>query len=425
MNMAEIFASSQSVSMIVPPHFLIRLRHTLEGPRMVAFVWVVGLICAIVELVLGVLLNIYIIGVNVADRRRGRPLSLCDKILVLMAANNICLQSDMNICTFLFVIFPEMLQYHNVYSLISVFLIFQFYFSFWITATLCVYYCLRIVNFKLSFFIYLKTNITDVVTRFLVGSAVGSFAISLASIWEINLKLVAVTGNVTAGSFIVGTNINLSAVTGNVTSSPWIADTNINLSAVTGNVTSSPWIADTNINLSAVTGNVTSSPWIVDTNVDLAAITGNITSSPQMIDATIQLSKTYKFLTITFGCCLPFALAVLSIILTLTSLLVHYHDMKYNPSGFSVPRLDAHMRAARIMVYLIVLYSIFYLSEVSLLASSLTIQSTSDLAALFFVLIYPTAQSTIVIVGNSKLCPMFLKSGWSGKKVKLPIDVGT
>lgn len=352
---------------------------------MVAFIWVVGFICAIVECVLGVLLNIYIIGVNAADRRRGRPLSLCDKILVLMAANNICLQSDMNICTFLFVIFPEMLQYHKVYSVISVFLIFQFYFSFWITATLCVFYCLRIVNFKLSFFIYLKTNITDVVTRFLVGSAVGSFAISLASIWEINLKLVAVTGNVTSGSFIVGTNINLSAVT----------------------------------------GNVTSSPWIVDTNVDLAAITGNITSSPQMIDATIQLSKTYKFLTITFGCCLPFALAVLSILLTLTSLLVHYHNMKYNPSGFSVPRLDAHMRAARIMVYLIVFYSIFYLSEVSLLASSLTIQSTSDLAALFFVLIYPTTQSTIVIVGNSKLCPMFLKSGWSGKKVKLPINVGT
>ncbi|XP_077306010.1 taste receptor type 2 member 9-like [Lithobates pipiens] len=381
MNIVEIFASSQSVLMNVPLPFLIQLRHTV-GQRMVAFIWVVGLICAIAECGLGVLLNIYIIGVNAVDRRRGRPLSLCDKILVLMAVNNIGLQCDMNIGTFLFIIFPEMLQYHNISCLISVFLIFQFYFSFWITAALCVYYCLRIVSFKLSFFIYLKTNITNVVTRFLIGSGVGSFATSLASIWEINLKL---TRNVTSSSFIVGANVNLSDIT----------------------------------------GNVTSSPWIVNPNMELAAITGNITSSPRMIEATIQLSKTYQFLTITFGCCLPFVLAVLSIILTLTSLLVHYHSMKYNPSGFSVPRLDAHMRAARTMVYLIVFYSIFYLSEVSLLASSLTVQSTSDLAALFFVLIYPTAQSTIVILGNSKLCPTLLKSSWSGKKVKLPSDVVT
>ncbi|KAM5152721.1 taste receptor type 2 member 9-like [Mantella aurantiaca] len=301
---------------------------------MVALLWAVGFIVAIVECVLGVLFNSYIIALNVAHWRRGLAPSLCDKILVLMAVNNICLQCDMNICTFIFIVFPKMLQYPNIYSPISVFLIFQFYFSFWITAALCVYYCLRIVSFKLHFFIHLKANITNVLTRFLIGSVVGSLTISVVSIWEIHVKL-----------------------------------------------------------------------------------TVNITSSPVIIDSSIEIGETYKYLTIFMGCCLPFMLAVLCVILTLTSLCRHYHSMKSNHSGFSIPRLDAHMRAARIMLYLITLYAIFYLSEVNLLASSLTVQSTWQMASLFFVLIYPTTQSTIVIMGNSKLCPTCLSSVWLGKKV--------
>ncbi|XP_018430536.1 PREDICTED: taste receptor type 2 member 9-like [Nanorana parkeri] len=324
---------------------------------MVALLWVVGFIVAIAECVLGVLFNFYIIVLNAAHWRRGLPRSLCDKILVLMAINNICLQCDMNICTFLFIMYPNMLQYPNISSTVSVFLIFQFYFSFWITAILCVYYCLRIVSFKLRFFIHLKTNITNVVTRFLIGAGLGSFAISLLSIWEIHLKMCVIARN------------------------------------------------------------VTSSPMIIDTNIELSAITLNLSSGSWIIDATIELTQTYKFLTIGLGCCLPFVLAILSIVLTLTSLWTHYHNMKYNRSGFSIPSLDAHKRAARIMVYLSILYAIFYLSEVSLLASSLTIQSMSEMAALFFVLIYPTVQSSIVILGNSKLCPTYLKNLRLGKKV--------
>ncbi|XP_072273004.1 taste receptor type 2 member 9-like [Pyxicephalus adspersus] len=323
---------------------------------MVAVLWVVGFIFAIVECVLGVLLNFYIIALNVADWRRGLPLSLCDKILVLMAINNIGLQCDMNICTFLYIVFPEMVQYPKIYSPISVFLVFQFYFSFWITAALCIFYCLRIVSFKIHFFMHLKANITHVVTKFLIVSGVGSFVFSLLSVWEINIKRSIITGNVTSDLLTMDSNMKVSSITGNVSAIPW------------------------------------------------------------MIDTSIEMREIYKYLTIVLGCCLPFILTILSIILTLTSLWTHTCSMKNNSSGFCIPRLDAHIRAARIMLLLTILYAIFYLSEVSLLASSLSIESTWELLSLFFVLIYPTTQSSIVILGNSKLCPTFLKSLWLGKK---------
>ncbi|XP_068103376.1 taste receptor type 2 member 9-like [Hyperolius riggenbachi] len=300
-----------------------------------ASMWVSAFIFSIAECVAGVLLNCYIIVVNLADWRHGMKLSLCDKLLVLMAANSIGLQCEMNICTFLFIFFPEKIQYRSTYSSITVFLIFQFYFSFWIMAALCIYYCLRIVTFKLHLFVYLKTNISKVVPRFLVGSCIVSFVISVLGIWNVDLKP-------------HGDSVNRS------------------------------------------------------TNA--------------LMSEAIQMTLPYRTLSIIVGCCLPFLLVVLSVILTLTSLWTHIFKMQYNRSGFSIPSLDAHLRAARIMLLLTILFAIFYLSEVSLLASSLNIDSTWELVSLFFVLIYPTVQSFIVIVGNSKLRPTFLKINYCHKK---------
>ncbi|XP_075687765.1 uncharacterized protein LOC142656723 [Rhinoderma darwinii] len=222
---------------------------------------------------------------NVLDWKHGTRLSLCDKILVLMAVNNICLQCDMNIVTFLSIFFPEMFQYKNTYSTLCVFVIFPLYFSFWITAGLCIFYCLRIVSFKHHLFVQLKMNISEVVPRFLMAAAVGSFGVSVLSIWHIELASSNENANLSTGMF--------------------------------------------------------------KNNV------------------TILLSPSYKVLTLVLGCCLPFVLAFLSIVLTLYSLLQHVRSMKKSMAGFSIPRLDAHVRAAQIMIHLTVLYAAFYISEIA------------------------------------------------------------
>ncbi|XP_073416657.1 taste receptor type 2 member 9-like [Dendrobates tinctorius] len=290
---------------------------------MMTFSWKFGFIFAVIECIIGVLFSIFIIIQNILDWKRGRGLSLCDKILVLMAVNNICLQCDMNVATFLYIVFPSMVQYKNAYSTLSVFQIFQFYFSFWITAGLCIFYCLRIASFKHRLFIQLKLNISDVVSRFLMLAAVGSFGISVLSIWHIE---VAPSNEVMNVSGVISLN-----------------------------------------------------------------------------DVSILLSPSYKVLTIVVGCCVPFLLTILSIILTLFSLLRHIRTMKYSQAGFSIPGMAAHIQAARIMVHPTVLYAAFYISEVCLLVSSLNIDNFGELLSLIFVLIYPTAQSLIIILGNSKL----------------------
>ncbi|KAM4011886.1 taste receptor type 2 member 9-like [Anomaloglossus baeobatrachus] len=290
---------------------------------MMTFSWRFGFIFAVVECVIGILFNIFIIIQNILDWKHGRRLSLCDKILVLMAVNNVCLQCDMNVATFLYIVFPSMVQFKNAYSTLSVFLIFQFYFSFWITAGLCIFYCLRIVSFKHHLFVRLKMNFSDVVARFLMLAAAGSFGISVLSIWHIEVAPSNENANVSSGVF--------------------------------------------------------------------------------MNDIFILVSPSYKVLSIVVGCCIPFILTVLSIILTLFSLVRHIRTMKYHQAGFSMPRMDAHIRAARIMVHLTALYAAFYISEVCLLASSLNIDTFWEFLSLIFVLIFPTAQSLIIILGNSKL----------------------
>ncbi|KAG8539877.1 hypothetical protein GDO81_019911 [Engystomops pustulosus] len=282
-----------------------------------------GFIFAVVECILGVSFNFYIIVKNVVEWKRGHGLSLCDKILVLMAMNNVCLQCDMNVATFLYIVFPEMVQYKSAYSTLSVFLIFQFYFSFWITACLCIFYCLRIVSFKHHLFVQLKMNISDVIPRFLMLAGVGSFGISVLSIWHIKVTPSNPNANLSEGMF--------------------------------------------------------------------------------MNNVTIVLSPSYKVLTIVVGCCLPFVLTVLSTVLTLSSLYTHTWSMRNNKAGVSIPRLDAHIRAARIMIHLAVLYAVFYISEVCLLASSLSVDNFWELLSLIFVLIYPTSQSLTIILGNTKL----------------------
>ncbi|KAM3916050.1 taste receptor type 2 member 9-like [Leptodactylus fuscus] len=309
----------------------LKLEETTENSwgQMTPFSWGSVFIFAVVECILGVLFNSYIIMQNVVDWRQGRRLSLCDQILVLMAVNNICLQCDMNVATFLYIVFPEMVQYKDTYSTLSVFLIFQFYFSFWVTAGLCIFYCLRIVSFKHRLFVRLKMNISDVISRFLTLAAVGSFGLSALSIWHVKVGPTSQNVNVSTGIF--------------------------------------------------------------------------------MNNVTIVFSPTYKVLTILVGCCLPFVLTLLSILLTLSSLISHIWRMRNNKAGVSIPRLDAHIRAARIMVLLTVLYAEFYVSEICLLASTFSLDNFWEFLSLVFVLIYPTAQSSTIILGHSKLRPSCLR----------------
>ncbi|XP_053328049.1 taste receptor type 2 member 7-like [Spea bombifrons] len=296
----------------------------MELNTMVPLHFKVGFTISIFECVAGVLLNSFIVMVNFLDWKQGNKLSPCDKILALIAFNNIFLQCDMNVYTFIFIVIPAMVEDHAIHSTISVFLLFQFYYSFWMTSCLCFYYCLSIVNFKHTLLIRMRQRIPIVVSSQLLVSAVASFAISVLSIWNIEIEHFKQTDNSTA----------------------------------------------------------------------------NPSKNTKM---SIEITPVYRAITIFSGCCLPFCIAVLSAALVLVSLWSHTWSMKQNSGSFSVSHIEAHRRAAGIIILLTLLFAVFYAAEVTLLSSSMAFQTFWEFVSLFFVLIYPTAQSFVLILGNTKL----------------------
>ncbi|KAM4024025.1 taste receptor type 2 member 143-like [Anomaloglossus baeobatrachus] len=63
------------------------------------------------------------------------------------------------------------------------------YFTYWLTAWLCVYYCVSISNFNHPFFLWSKRNISMYLPRILLLSAAGSFFISLPAIWTASVEV--------------------------------------------------------------------------------------------------------------------------------------------------------------------------------------------------------------------------------------------
>ncbi|KAM4604518.1 taste receptor type 2 member 40-like [Discoglossus pictus] len=281
------------------------------------------------ECAAGLLNNLYIIAINVLDWKRGNKLNPCDLIQVFMAVNNICLQGLLNVFIVLFIVFPaSTFSNKNVTMSICILLMFLLYISFWFTAWLCVYYCLKIASFKHSLFIHLKLNISTLMPKLLLVSAVGSFAISIFCIWNVHLEMFTPPGNVTA--------------------------------------------------------------------------------TPTLNNIYFLFNPPFKFITLILGGCLPLLLVVSSIALTLRSILRHVETMKNN-SSIRHAHMDAHLRAAKIMILLTINFVTFYIAEVLLLSRTLHFKSLLNMISLFYILIYPTVQSTILILGNSKLKGPYLQ----------------
>ncbi|OCT70649.1 hypothetical protein XELAEV_18037572mg [Xenopus laevis] len=70
---------------------------------------------------------------------------------------------------------------------INIILFFSIHFSFWLTACLSVYYCLRLVNFSCQILIYLQRRISFVVTLFLLVSVLISWVINVPVIWAVQV----------------------------------------------------------------------------------------------------------------------------------------------------------------------------------------------------------------------------------------------
>ncbi|XP_018083919.1 taste receptor type 2 member 9 [Xenopus laevis] len=130
----------------------------------------------------GFILNSSIVAVYLSYRKKE-----CDRILLTMACCNVLLLSlvafDMTFVTYrLYILFDK-----EFFLAITIILFFSINFSFWLTACLSVYYCLRLVNFSCQILIHLQRRISFVVTLFLLVSVLISWVINLPVIWIVQI----------------------------------------------------------------------------------------------------------------------------------------------------------------------------------------------------------------------------------------------
>ncbi|NWW38052.1 TA2R7 protein, partial [Panurus biarmicus] len=122
----------------------------------------------------GMWINAFIICVLCIGWIKKKTLNSNEKILLLLGCSRFCYLCFSWIFTFLSEIYPYCLLVHPIFQLLQ-----GAYTGFncsnlWVSACLCVFYCIKIANFRNSFFIYLKVKIDRMVPWLLLGSEVFS-----------------------------------------------------------------------------------------------------------------------------------------------------------------------------------------------------------------------------------------------------------
>ncbi|XP_075421244.1 taste receptor type 2 member 9-like [Ascaphus truei] len=110
-------------------------------------------------------------------------LNQCDIILLSMGLSNVALLCVLNTESLLPMVRSHIRFYSEIYSAVIFLELFLIYLSFWLTAWLCVYYCIKIANFMHRLFFRVKLWVSSVLQKLLLMSVVGSFIISVPSLW--------------------------------------------------------------------------------------------------------------------------------------------------------------------------------------------------------------------------------------------------
>ncbi|NWX34995.1 TA2R7 protein, partial [Notiomystis cincta] len=125
----------------------------------------------------GMWINAFIVSVLCITWVKKKTLNSIEKILLLLGCSRFWYLCFSWIYFFLSKIYPYCLMVHPILQLLQGAYNFFYSSNFWFSACLCVFYCIKIANFRNSFFIYLKVKIDRMVPWLLLGSAIFSLII--------------------------------------------------------------------------------------------------------------------------------------------------------------------------------------------------------------------------------------------------------
>ncbi|NXO90683.1 TA2R7 protein, partial [Certhia brachydactyla] len=127
----------------------------------------------------GMWINAFIVCVLCIGWVKKKTLNSNEKILLLLGCSRFCSLCFSWAYLFLSRIYPNYLYVHPILQLAVSFQAFFNHCNLWFSACLCVFYCLKIANFRNRFFINLKVKIDRIVPWLSLGSGILALAIGI------------------------------------------------------------------------------------------------------------------------------------------------------------------------------------------------------------------------------------------------------
>ncbi|KAG9467810.1 hypothetical protein GDO78_014249 [Eleutherodactylus coqui] len=111
---------------------------------------------ALIALIAGLVIHSFIIGVNVNDWWKGRPVTPVDHIVTSLGISRMYTQCAATLYVFLIRVFLKKMESHITVVILSTVYDFFAYANAWLTSLLCIVLCMKISNFHTRLFLYLR-----------------------------------------------------------------------------------------------------------------------------------------------------------------------------------------------------------------------------------------------------------------------------
>ncbi|NWI89247.1 TA2R7 protein, partial [Pitta sordida] len=131
------------------------------------------------EVFAGMWINAFLVSVLCMGWFKKKTLNSNEKILLLLGCSRFSYLCIVWIYSFLSIIYPNYLYVHPIFQLIISTQDLLNLSDLCVSACLCIFYCIKIANFRNSFFIYLKVKIDRIVPWLMLGSVLFSLVISI------------------------------------------------------------------------------------------------------------------------------------------------------------------------------------------------------------------------------------------------------
>ncbi|NXR89386.1 TA2R7 protein, partial [Hypocryptadius cinnamomeus] len=129
----------------------------------------------------GMWINAFIVCVLCIAWVKKKNLNSNEKILLLLGCSRFWHLCTTWVYKFLSFIYPNYLYVPTILQLAVFFEAFFNHSNLWFSACLCSFYCIKIANFRNSFFIYLKVKIDRMVPWLLLGSGILALAVGIVA----------------------------------------------------------------------------------------------------------------------------------------------------------------------------------------------------------------------------------------------------